>query len=148
MLSVVVIPLRCEQKISFTNSDLRPVPLSFSFCSAKGLHPLLNDKGTALHPNCKVWRPPKGFKRKNRLTKLPKPESPPIRFVIAQMAERKMLPAIYFIFSRRGCDKAVKDLSSSLSLVSIAEKERIKGRLELYIQNNPKELGKGYTLMP
>ena len=40
------------------HSDFRPVPLAFSFCSAKGLHPLLNDEGTGLHPNCKVWRPP------------------------------------------------------------------------------------------
>jgi superfamily II RNA helicase len=34
----------------------------------------------------------------------PQPEAPPIGFVVAQMAERNMLPAIYFIFSRRGCD--------------------------------------------
>ncbi|MFL0744879.1 MAG: DEAD/DEAH box helicase, partial [Prochlorococcus sp.] len=37
-------------------SDFRPVPLHFSFCSAKGLHPLLNDARTGLHPNSKVWR--------------------------------------------------------------------------------------------
>ena len=35
-------------------SDHRPVPLQFSFCSAKGLHPLLNEQGTGLHPNCKI----------------------------------------------------------------------------------------------
>ena len=46
------------------HSDHRPVPLAFSFCSAKGLHPLLNEEGTGLHPNCKVWRPPKTTRRK------------------------------------------------------------------------------------
>ena len=76
-------------------SDFRPVPLQFSFCSAKGLHPLLNDEGTGLHPNCKVWRAPKGNKRKGPKTpKPPQPEAPPLGFVIAQMAEREMLPAI------------------------------------------------------
>ena len=46
------------------NSDKRPVPLDFIFCSAKGLHPLLNNKGNGIHPNCKIWRAPKGKKRK------------------------------------------------------------------------------------
>ena len=91
-------------------SDFRPVPLQFSFCSAKCLHPLLNEQGTGIHPNCKVWRAPKGHKRKGRSPRPPQPEAPPISFVVAQMAQREMLPAIYFIFSRRGCDKAVRDL--------------------------------------
>ncbi|MGC5198182.1 DEAD/DEAH box helicase, partial [Aphanothece microscopica] len=83
-------------------SDHRPVPLAFSFCSAKGLHPLLNETGTDLHPNCKVWRAPMGNRRKGPKTpKPPQPEAPPLPFVIAQLAERDMLPAIYFIFSRR-----------------------------------------------
>ena len=82
-------------------SDFRPVPLEFSFCSAKGLHPLLNDAGTGIHPNCKVWRPPKGHRRKGRSAKPPQPEAPSIKFVVANIAQRSMLPAIYFIFSRR-----------------------------------------------
>ena len=41
------------------NSDKRPVPLDFIFCSVKGLHPLLNNKGNGIHPNCKIWRAPK-----------------------------------------------------------------------------------------
>ena len=57
-------------------SDFRPVPLQFSFCSAKGLHPLLNDKGTGLHPNCKVWRAPKGHHRRGKNPKPPQPEPP------------------------------------------------------------------------
>ena len=119
-------------------SDFRPVPLHFHFCSAKGLHPLLNESGNGLHPNCKVWRAPKGSRnrRKRQYSKPLQPASPPISFVIANMAERDMLPAIYFIFSRRGCDKAVKDLGA-LNLVSSEESDSLKERLKKYIQANP-----------
>ena len=123
-------------------SDYRPVPLQFSFCSAKGLHPLLNEAGTGLHPNCKVWRAPKGNKRKGRPSRPPQPEPPPISFVVAQMAERDMLPAIYFIFSRRGCDKAVRDLGVQC-LVSKDEQARISARLKAYAQSNPEAVRDG-----
>ncbi len=123
-------------------SDFRPVPLHFSFCSAKGLHPLLNDAGTGLHPNSKVWRAPKGYKRKGRSPKPPQPEPPPISFVIAQMAEREMLPAIYFIFSRRGCDKAVRDLGSQC-LVSSSQQDQIQQRLRVYSEANPEAVRDG-----
>jgi superfamily II RNA helicase len=124
-------------------SDFRPVPLAFSFCSAKGLHPLLNDEGTGLHPNCKVWRAPKGNKRKGPKTpKPPQPEAPPLGFVVAQMAEREMLPAIYFIFSRRGCDKAVRDLGK-VCLVTPEEQARIAARLEAFIAATPEAVRDG-----
>ena len=127
-------------------SDFRPVPLNFSFCSAKGLHPLLNNSRTGLHPNCKVWRPPKGQKRKRRSPKPLQPESPSISFVIKNMAEREMLPAIYFIFSRRGCDRAVKDLLGSLRLVSDVEQAKIEARLSLYIKENSEGIRSGIHL--
>ncbi len=117
-------------------SNFRPVPLHFSFCSAKGLHPLLNSEGTGLHANCKVWRAPKSHKRKGKLSKPPQPEPPQISFVAAQMASRNMLPAIYFIFSRRGCDKAVRDLGV-LCLVTSEEKAFIKKRFHSFKELNP-----------
>ncbi len=124
-------------------SDHRPVPLQFSFCSAKGLHPLLNEEGTGLHPNCKVWRPPKGNRRKGPKTpRPPQPEAPPIGFVVAQMAERDMLPAIYFIFSRRSCDRSVKDLGQ-VCLVSPDEQARIRARLEAFIAATPEAVREG-----
>ncbi len=119
-------------------SNFRPVPLTFSFCSAKGLHPLLNEAGTGLHPNCKVWRPSKakGHRRKGRSSKPTQPDSPELNFVIKNLVDRDILPAIYFIFSRRGCDKAVKDLGN-IDLVSSAEKELINARLKSYVALNP-----------
>lgn len=117
-------------------SDYRPVPLEFSFCSAKGLHPLLNEKGTGLHSNCKIWRPGKSHKRRGRNSKPPQPESPTINFLLAQMAERNMLPAIYFIFSRRGCDKAVKTAGKN-SFLTPKQKELVGKRLTSYQEVNP-----------
>ena len=126
------------------HSDHRPVPLAFSFCSAKGLHPLLNEAGTDLHPNCKVWRAPKGNRRKGPKTpKPPQPEAPPLGFVVAQMAERDMLPAIYFIFSRRGCDKGVRDLGK-LCLVTPQEQARIRARLDVFMAASPEAVREGH----
>ena len=133
---------RVHGPTTLVSSDYRPVPLQFSFCSAKGLHPLLNDAGTGLHPNCKVWRAPKGQKRKGRSPRSPQPEAPPISFVVAQMAERDMLPAIYFIFSRRGCDKAVRDLGIQC-LVNKDEQARISARLKRYSAENPEAVRDG-----
>ena len=133
---------RVHGPTTLVSSDYRPVPLQFSFCSVKGLHPLLNDAGTGLHPNCKVWRAPKGQKRKGRSPRPPQPEAPPISFVVAQMAERDMLPAIYFIFSRRGCDKAVRDLGIQC-LVNKDEQARISARLKRYSAENPEAVRDG-----
>ncbi len=116
-------------------SDKRPVPLDFIFCSAKGLHPLLNNKGNGIHPNCKIWRAPKGQKKKSKVGRIVQPKSPPIGFVISKLAERNMLPAIYFIFSRRGCDKAVQNIKD-LSLVSYSEANLISKKLDIYLKNN------------
>ncbi len=117
------------------NSNIRPVPLEFIFCSAKGFHPLLNKKGNGINPNCKVWRAPKGQLKKSKSGRITQPKSPPLSFVITNLAERKMLPAIYFIFSRKGCDKAVASIKE-LSLVNYAEASLIEQKLIQYIKNN------------
>ncbi len=123
-------------------SEHRPVPLEFKFCSAKGLHPLLDEKGTGLHPNCKVWRAPKGNKRKGRSQKPLQPKTPAVSFVVSQMFERSMLPAIYFIFSRRGCDRALEELGSQC-LISSKEQEAISRRLKEYSKANPEAVRDG-----
>ncbi len=117
------------------NSDDRPVPLDFIFCSAKGFHPLLNNKKTGIHPNCKVWRSPKGQNRKGRVGRIKQPIPPSISFVVSKLFERNMLPAIYFIFSRRGCDKAL-EIVKDLTLVNYHESNLISQRLDIYAKNN------------
>jgi len=52
-----------------------------------------------------------------------------------------MLPAIYFIFSRRGCDKAVADLGS-VSLVNRERQSSCGGRLTIFWRNPEAALDK------
>ena len=53
-----------------------------------------------------------------------------------------MLQAIYFIFSRRGCDKGVRDLGKAC-LVNPEEQARIKVRLDAYIAATPEAVRDG-----
>ncbi|MBD1851791.1 DEAD/DEAH box helicase [Leptolyngbya sp. FACHB-711] len=107
-------------------SDFRPVPLQFHFCNPKGLFPLLNDSQKAINPRLK----PKGGKPRGRQ------EAPYIEFVLGQLQQRDMLPAIYFIFSRRGCDRAVENLSH-LTLVNDREAATLKEQIDAFLERNP-----------
>ncbi len=116
-------------------SDFRPVPLQFSFCNPKGLFPLLDESGTRISPRLKPKRSqyrPRGANPKGA----PRPEAPSLAFIVSQLAAKNMLPAIYFIFSRRGCDKAVTDLGA-LSLVNEVEIARLKQRIDDFLDRNP-----------
>ncbi|MFQ3636573.1 MAG: DEAD/DEAH box helicase [Cyanobacteriota bacterium] len=108
-------------------SDYRPVPLEFYFGSPKGLFPLLNDEKTALNSR---------FKKKRSKQPRGRQEPTKIPFLISQLQQRDMLPAIYFIFSRRGCDQAVKEIET-LSLVNEAEKAQLKAFIDLFLERNP-----------
>jgi superfamily II RNA helicase len=108
-------------------SDYRPVPLEFHFVSPKGIAPLLDPNTAKLNPKLKSHRPP-GSRKQD--------DVPSIGFVVSKLAEREMLPAIYFIFSRRGCDKAVADMST-LRLVNEEESARLKIRIDEFLDKNP-----------
>ena len=54
---------------------------------------------------------------KGKVGRIMQPKSPSIGFVISKLTEQNMLPAIYFIFSRRGCDKAIENVKD-LSLIA------------------------------
>ena len=113
-------------------SDFRPVPLAFSFCTTNGLFPLLNEQGTALHPSFKAHL------KKQRADKFAKRQipTPSLAFILSQLRERDMLPAIYFIFSRRGCDKSVQDCEG-LSLVNPEEARLLKDRIDEFLAYSP-----------
>jgi superfamily II RNA helicase len=108
-------------------SDYRPVPLEFHFVSPKGIAPLLDPNTAKLNPKLKSHRPPGSRKQE---------DIPSIGFVVSKLAEREMLPAIYFIFSRRGCDKAVADMAT-LRLVNDEESARLKIRIDEFLAKNP-----------
>ncbi len=107
-------------------SNYRPVPLEFNFVNLKGIFPLL-DSTAKLNPKLKTTR-----QSGNRRSE----DVPTIGFVVSQLAQREMLPAIYFIFSRRGCDKAVADMIN-MRLVNDAESAQLKTRIDEFLANNP-----------
>jgi superfamily II RNA helicase len=110
-------------------SNFRPVPLQFYFGNTKGIFPLLDETQTRIHPRLK----PKNKVAKGRGMR---PESPTITAIVEQLSARDMLPAIYFIFSRRGCDKAVEEMGE-LSLVSEQEAAQLKTRIDEFLSRNP-----------
>ncbi len=60
---------------------------------------------------------------------------PPARVdVVELMAEREMVPAIYFIFSRAGCDDAVRScLRSGLRMTRPDERDRVRQIVEAHV---------------
>ena len=100
------------------NSDFRPVPLDFYFSNSQGLFNLLNSKKNKLNPKLKSQIRIKQRGRFNRTN------SPTTKTVVQQLKDKNMLPAIYIIFSRRGCDQAVAELNY-VNLVTIEESKKI-----------------------
>ncbi|KAG0629390.1 hypothetical protein M758_1G100000 [Ceratodon purpureus] len=61
---------------------------------------------------------------------------PQIRDTLQQLKERDMLPAIWFIFSRRGCDLAVHYLLGT-DLLTLEEQRRVRNALEIFQEQHP-----------
>ncbi|MBF2021197.1 MAG: DEAD/DEAH box helicase [Hydrococcus sp. C42_A2020_068] len=113
------------------DSDYRPVPLRFFFSTKEKLYPLLNSKQTAINPSLKSKSPREEKRRRRR------EDCPSILTVVEQLVERDLLPAIYAIFSRRGCDQAVRELED-LVLVNESEAKAIIHRLLVFfLSENP-----------
>ncbi len=117
------------------NSDFRPVPLRYYFCDRRGIHRLLNQNETQINPKLKASSPRQGQKPKRLKIK----DCPKIYQVVQQLESKDMLPAIYIIFSRRGCDKAVDNLDG-LDLVTSEEGEQIESILLYFFLSNNIEL--------
>ena len=115
-------------------SDFRPVPLDFHFCNPKGLFPLLNNKGKGINPRLK----PKWGRQRGRQ------DAPSMMYVVSQLQQRDMLPAIYFIFSRKGCDKAVSDLDG-MTLVNRTEAALLKEQIDAFIKRSPEAVRAGHV---
>lgn len=121
-------------------SDFRPVPLEFHFCNPKGLFPLIDDKTGKLNPRLK----PKPGSRDRKGG--PRPEAPSATYTVSQLSARDMLPAIYFIFSRRGCDQAVAEMGN-LTLVNKAETAQLRSQIDEFLRRNP-EAGRSGQIQP
>jgi superfamily II RNA helicase len=120
-------------------SDFRPVPLQFYFGNTKGVFPLLDETQTRISPRLKPKN--KGGKQRGG-----RPESPHMTYILEQLAARDMLPAIYFIFSRRGCDRAVEEMGD-FSLVNEQETAQLKEKIDEFLSRNP-EAGRAGQVEP
>ena len=110
-------------------SDFRPVPLQFHFANQKGIFPLLDETGK--RANLRLIPKKKG--QKVERGSIP---TPSLTEVLSRLDDRDMLPAIYFIFSRRGCDQAVAEVGN-FSLVNEAETAELKRIIDDFLQRNP-----------
>ena len=135
--------LRVHGPTELIYSDFRPVPLKFNFSNSKGLFSLLNSNQKRINPQLK----PKS--RQPKTDKKDKKEEPTLSTVLSQLQERDMLPAIYFIFSRRGCARAVAEIAqlSNLTLVNPEEAAKLQKLVQKFLQRNP-DLGKSQQLEP
>ncbi|MEM8677167.1 MAG: DEAD/DEAH box helicase [Cyanobacteria bacterium P01_G01_bin.67] len=124
-----------EYECELINSNFRPVPLRYYFCDRRGIHRLLNQAETQINPKLKATAPRKGQKPKRLKVK----DCPKIYQVVQQLQKKDMLPAIYIIFSRRGCDKAV-DTIEGLALVTPEEGQQIENILLYFFLTNNIEL--------
>ncbi len=106
-------------------SDYRPVPLEILYCRPNGLFPLLNQNQKRLNPRLK----PKSGKRRQQT-------APSYAYVVGQLYKREMLPAIYFIFSRRGCDQAVAELAQT-TLITPEEEAQLRSYIDPFLARNP-----------
>ncbi|XP_027097261.2 DExH-box ATP-dependent RNA helicase DExH15 chloroplastic [Coffea arabica] len=122
-------------KTELVTSSKRPVPLTWHFSTKTALLPLLNEKGTGMNRRLslnrmepdssgtdfsKDERPRRRNSRKheNDVTTLSKngvnttrrSQVPQVVDTLWQLKGWDMLPAIWFIFSRKGCDAAVQYL--------------------------------------
>ncbi len=113
-------------------SDYRPVPLRFYYFAGRKLYPLLDANKhmhTALRGRYTKAKHGRGSRQKENQSGHPAD-------VVSALADRQMLPAIYFVFSRRGCEQAMRHCSE-LPLLNKKESEKIKEIIDSYFETYP-----------
>jgi ATP-dependent RNA helicase HelY len=128
-------------------TEMRPVPLEHMLMVGDRLHPLFLREGDTVKPNPAIrrlaepklphtrdWRrgPPPWVRRQKGV---------PDRIdVVKNLRGEGMLPGIYFIFSRAGCEAAVRQCrAANIRLVDADERERISEYVELRASVLPEE---------
>ncbi|MBC7476438.1 MAG: DEAD/DEAH box helicase [Candidatus Sericytochromatia bacterium] len=110
----------------------RPVPIDYIYYTNQKLYPLLNSEGGA---NQKLMRSGDTFggHRRTRAQEGINPVN-----VLSKLHEKNLLPAIYFIFSRKSCDLNLTDcLDQKIKLTSKEEKAAILEVVNKVAKDNP-----------
>jgi superfamily II RNA helicase len=113
-------------------TDYRPVPLRFHYFDGKKLTALLK-RSTQTEHRPKV--DPATGRKLRAWELLPSPDS-----LVEELARHDMLPAIYFVFSRKGCDSAMLS-AARLSLLSEEETDEVEAFVERYAEEYPSVAG-------
>lgn len=108
-------------------SDFRPVPLRFSYYDRDKLMPLFEAPGK-MNRKLKTDQKGRRFAKKQRFFR---PND-----LIAVMAEKDMLPAIFFTFSRKDCDKHL-EFTQTLKLLTPEERKLLNKKVDDYVALNP-----------
>ena len=114
------------------DSDFRPVPLRFFYYASScknGILPLFSGNNTLnkrITPEKKVKRYLKKGQHEEKLHVS----------LVRNLQEKDMLPAIYFAFSRKRCDKYVEDCKK-LKLLNKFEERRLAQMIDEFILENP-----------
>ncbi len=113
------------------NSDFRPVPLRHFYFAQSMEHKIvpLFSGGKTLNNSIKPERRPFHPQRSRE------PEKTHVKLVKI-LFEKDMLPAIYFTFSRKKCNKYLEDCSK-LKLLNQFEERRLSQIIDEYILDNP-----------
>jgi superfamily II RNA helicase len=109
------------------SSDVRPVPLKFSYYNREKLMQLFEAPG-------RLNKLLKNEHRGNRMANNVKMFRP--NHLIAQMNEKEMLPAIFFTFSRKGCDKYLRE-TRGLQLLTPEQRVILKDKVAEFVAQNP-----------
>jgi superfamily II RNA helicase len=118
-----------------TASDHRPVPLRFYYFGDRHIYPLLSP-GRGLNIILKNrFGKRKSFHKDRKRASVPALGAHP-GDVLAVLSGRNMLPAIYFLFSRKGCEEAMKK-ARGIPLLSQDEQRILKKIVEEFTRENP-----------
>lgn len=109
---------------ALVKTDFRPVPLHHFYFKDEQLLPLITPNGK-LNPKLKERNDNRSgskhkFSHKNH--SFSKPVAP--EAVVEELYKKDMLPAIYFVFSRKGCDNYAKQCAE-LKLLSESESQEL-----------------------
>lgn len=108
-------------------STVRPVPLEQHVAIARKLYPLYGPNGEPSSVLTHAIRKDDGGRGRDRSPRLSDADR---RRIIGVLERRDMLPAIEFIFSRKGCDLAATALQKNdVWLTSLAEQKEIRGHI-------------------
>ena len=121
------------------STDFRPVPLRHFYFRKEKLLSVFdkNSSGQKLNPKLfrfKNERPPRGKRDRSRKEMLCDPAK-----LVARLESQDMLPAIYFVFSRRGCETLMDQARGAASLGQ-KEQERLDHIVRTWAVNSPEIL--------